>query len=251
MEKMSKPPGWGTDSLTAFLEDSYLQQLATFAHMNDEFQALIRVDNWFVRVRGDSPRLPSTPPTILLVRSHSAYIAACESAAAGRVVEAFVQNRVCLECAAYSLHIHKNPKSGATWLERVTHPEATVAEKKMAGNAVRKEFAVKKIRSTIRNVKEVGRWLEKNFVGLYELAIEFGAHPNPQSAMSSLVPLEDNTGIRLITRHCGDTAHKFALASTAESGICALQVLQEAFRKQFKGSGVSADLRKYSGPPDR
>lgn len=232
MEKMSKPPGWGTDSLTKSMEDAYLHRFATFVRMKERFQNLIRLDSWFVEAAEDGWRdqpFPNMLAAFLFVRSHVAYRAACEHATAGQMVEAFVQNRACLECAGYALHIHKNPTLGETWLRR---DDDTDAREKMM-----KAFRAKNIKKTIEKTKPQ---LEKDFAKLYERAIEFGAHPNQQSVTGSLT--KRNTGFSLATRHGGDTAHTFALSSTAMSGFCALEILQEAFREQFEHSGVSANL---------
>ena len=87
------PPGWGTDALTAFLDDARRNRFATFAN-KPEFKRLIKLDACFLRVVTDWLNPKDLLAPFLLMRSHSAFRAACEHAAAGQVVEVFPQIRL-------------------------------------------------------------------------------------------------------------------------------------------------------------
>ena len=227
------PPGWAADSLTDFLEDAYRNRFATFANKKDWSKRLIDLDGCFVRVKKDwlNPSNLITPH--LLFRCHSAYRAACEHAMAGQVTDTFPQIRVCLEYAGYALHIHKNPDLDEMWLRR--HDDEP-AKKTVIG-----EFKVSNVRATI---EKANRHAAKVFDELYERAIDFGGHPNERAITSSLkmTDLGDRTSFDSLYLHEDGLQLEHALKTTAQTGVCALEILRDAFPERFELLGINADL---------
>ncbi len=234
MEKtLPPPPGWAADSLTEFIETAHRNRFATFANKKDWSQRLANLDGCFMRAAEEwlSPRNPLTP--LFFLRCHSAYRATCEHAMAGQVTDTFPHIRVCLEYAGYALHIHKNPELAEMWLRR--HDDETTKK------AVIDEFKVSNIRATI---EKANRHAVKVFSELYDRAIDFGGHPNERAIMSSLkiTDLGDRKSFESLYLHSDGPPLEHALKTTAQTGVCALEILQEAFPERFKLLGVSADL---------
>ena len=234
MEKtLPPPPGWAADSLTGFIDTAHRNRFATFANKKDWSKRLIDLDGCFMRVAKEwlNPGNPLTP--LFFLRCHSAYRAACEHAMAGQVTDTFPQIRACLEYAGYALHIHKNPRLGEIWLRR-HEDEATK-------KAVREKFLVLNVRATI---EKANRHAAKVFDELYERAIDFGAHPNERSITGSLkiTDLGDRKSFESLYLHGDGPPLLHTLKTTAQTGVCALAILQEAFPERFELLGISADL---------
>ncbi len=157
----------------------------------------------------------------------------CEHAMAGQATDAFPQVRACLEYAGYALHIHKNPKLAEVWLRR--HDD------KVAKKAVRNEFTVSNVQATI---EKANRQAAKVFSELYERAIDFGGHPNERAITDSLkmTDLGDRKSYDSIYLHGDGLSLEHALKTTAQTGVCALEILQEVFPERFELLGVRAAL---------
>ena len=169
-------------------------------------------------------------PALMVIRSHAAYRAACEHAMAGQVAETFPMIRVCLEYAGYGLHVDRNHGLAQTFLSREDSQDAQ--------NAVRRSFRIRKIRQTIENAnQDVGQVFHR----LYESSIGLGAHPNELSLSGSL-GLGAPGSVHSKYLHADGPALDLALKSSAETGVCALDVLREVFKQRFALLGVSADL---------
>jgi hypothetical protein len=234
MKPILSPPGWGADSLTEFMERAYHGRFATFVNKKDWFRRLAGLDDCFVRVAKKdwlNPRDMLTP--LFFLRSHAAYRAACEHAMAGQVTEAFPQIRVCIEYAGYALHIDKTPGLDEIWLRR--HDDET------ARNTAKGAFQIGKIRPTI---EKANRHAAKVFDELYERAIDFGAHPNERSITGNLriTDLDDRTSYEQIYLHDDGPPLIHALKSTAQAGVCALEIFQEIFGPRFELLGVRAEV---------
>ncbi len=130
---MSLPPRWGDDSLSSFLDMAYKNVLATFVRKRrgHGVDLLIRIDQSFLRVGENLVNPSDTLGAVLLLRSHSAFRAACSLSMSGQVTEAFPVLRACLEYSLYALHINRQPDLGEVWLRR--------HDNHMARSAVRRE----------------------------------------------------------------------------------------------------------------
>jgi hypothetical protein len=227
------PPGWGADELSAFLETAYQNRYATFVNKKDWFRRLARIDGAFLRITKDWLNPTNLISPLLFFRCHAAYRAACEHALAGQIAESFLQNRACLEYAGYSLHIHKNAGFDELWLRR--HDDDASLK------AMKAEFLIAKISASIANVN---RHTAKVFDDLYQRAIDYGAHPNERSMTGSLAIVEREGGRELqqIYLHGEGLLLDHALKTVAQTGVCGLEILQEAFAARFELLGVRAEL---------
>ena len=148
---------------------AHRNRFATFVKKKEWFERLARLDACFMRVVKDWVNPDDILAPFFFLRSHSVYRAACGHSLAGQVTEAFPQIRVCLEYAAYGLHIHENPGVAEKWLSR--HGDES------AMNEVKREFNVSRIRATIA-VKN--RHAADVFAELYGRSIDWGAIPTSE-----------------------------------------------------------------------
>lgn len=235
MRKPVPPPpnGWADDSLTEFIEAAHRNRFATFDNKKGWSQRLVALDGCFMRVAKDwlNPRNLLIP--FFFLRCHSAYRAACEHAMAGQVTDAYPQIRACLEYAGYALHINKNAELAETWLRR--HDSDTTMR------TVKREFTVANVRVTIEGAD---RHAAKVFAELYERAIDFGGHPNERAITGSMEMIDsgDRKLYKSIYLHGDSLALDHALKTTAQTGVCSLEILQAVYPERFELLGVRADL---------
>ena len=225
------PPAWTNDSLTAFMDAAQKNRFANFVRKAMSSR-LIKIDRCFQTVAEHLTGIDDHKgfPALMFIRSHAAYRAACEHAMAGQVAETFPMIRACLEYAGYGLHMDRNHALVGTFLRR--------GDSQDAKNAVRRSFHITQVRQTIENAnQDVGQV----FHWLYENSIDLGAHPNELSLLGSL-ELGAPGSVRSKYFHADGTALDLALKSSAQTGVCALDVLREVFKQRFALLGVSADL---------
>jgi hypothetical protein len=233
IEALPTPPGWCSDSLSDFIEAAHQNRFATFVNKKSAYSRLSELDACFLRIAEGwiNPQSVITPH--LFLRSHAAYRAACEHALAGQVAELFPGVRACLEHAAYALHLHANPSLEEVWMRR-HDDDATM-------KAVKREFHVSNVRASI---ERSNRHAAKVFDLLYQRAIDFGGHPNERAITGNLILEECDHGqeFRQIYLHGEGLTLDHGLKTTAQAGVCALEILQEVFKARFELLGVRAEL---------
>lgn len=180
-----------------------------------------------------SRRTGSTPESevaaFLLLRCHGAYRAACGATLAGQPVEAFILLRAALEAAGYALHIQRDPSFGVVWLKR--HDSADDMK------AAKKAFEVRAIKETLA---VADRKASAVFDELYQRTIDHGAHPNLHGILGNATIAQEpgRATLQHILLQGDGLALDHALKSTAQVGVCCLDVLECAFRARFELLGV-------------
>jgi hypothetical protein len=229
---MRAPPGWGSDSLSAFWEAARSNQFGTFVKKRPN-NRLVAIDNAFVEVSKRWTNPQSELAAMLFLRCHSAFRAAAGHAAAGQAVECYVMNRAALEFAAYALHIFRNPDFGMVWLNR-HQDEASM-------RAARTAFSHREVQTT---VAAVNQHAGERFEQLYQRTVDFGGHPNERSVTSNMSMIEepDRRVMLAVFLHADGPALDMALKTTAQCGVCSLEILQGVFNALFEILGVNAAM---------
>jgi hypothetical protein len=227
------PPGWGDDSLSEFLELSQKNRWATFASGKPVVEKLISIDACFMRSQGHIVPASQLVASMLGVRSHSAFRAACEHAMAGQVAETFTDVRAALEYAGYARLIGERMDIAEIWLRR---HDSTADE-----SAMKKAFSAAQVKAEI---KRCNRKAAEVYETLYQLSIDYGAHPNERSATASLRIGDrgERQEFQQLQLHADGPQLDFALITTARAGVCALEILQTIFSARFELLGISASL---------
>lgn len=209
------PPGWGKDTLSAYLEEFRGNQFATFYNKRQEVADLIALDGLFEKLlngaRDPDPQMPMT----FLLRAHAAFRAAVSSVMGGQLYEAQALLRLSLEHASYGFFIGGDQARWTRWMKR--------NDDEKSKKAVREEFTSGSIR---RAVKKADAKIGGHFETLYERLIDFGAHPNEQGfSMSTKLRKESGeTHILSIYLHDEGVPLDFALKTTAQVAICVLHI---------------------------
>ena len=187
----------------------------------------------FVRISKNWLNPPDAIAAMLLLRCHSAFRAAASLAAAGQAAETYVMNRAVLEYAAYALHLHRDAAVRSIWLKR--HQSA--AELKAARDALTHA----KISAT---VAAVNQHAAQRFEELYQRTIDFGGHPNERSVTGNVKMVDelDRRVMLTVMQHADGPELDMALKTTAQCGMCALEMLQGAFNARFELLGINADM---------
>lgn len=228
-----KPKGWGEDGLSRYIDGAYNNCRATFERKRERFDRLVAIHDAFEN-GADKWTNPTSPIAALLyVRAQGAFMAASQHAMAGQMAETYPLIRCCLEYAGYALHIAKNDALSDVWLNR-HDDDRTLARAKS-------EFRISEIRKTINLANN--RSLEI-FDTLYQQAIDMGGHANERAMSGSLDIIERDGGkeFRQQLLHGDGVAMEHALLSCARAGVCALEILQEAFPERFELLGLRHQL---------
>jgi hypothetical protein len=227
------PPGWGSDELTKFLQQTHEQQYATFHNKKDAFRRLAAIDDLFVRTAKDWLNPESEVGAMLLLRCHAAFRAAAAEAMSGQAVECYRQCRGMLENAAYAVHIHRDPSLAHVWLDR-HQDEAGMRAAKRAFQHV----------AVSASVAAANQHAGARFEELYQRTIDWGGHPNERSVTGSMKMIE-NPGRRemlAIYLHGDGPELDMALKTTAQCGMVSLELLQVLYNARFELLGINAAM---------
>ena len=230
---ITPPTGWGCDGLTEFLETAHQNRFATFANKKAEYQRLSKIDKCFSRIEDGWTNPTNLITPLLLIRCHAAFLATCEHAMSGQIIDTFVSIRNLIETAGYALHIHRNPGADEIWLRR--HDDAASMK------AAKSEFKIANVRKSIRAANRVG---DDVFQMLYERSIDFGGHPNERAITGSmaLVEEESRSNYQLLLLQRDGVPLDHALKSAAQAGVCALDILGDVFPARYELLGVREKL---------
>jgi hypothetical protein len=208
-------------------------QFGTFVNKQRAYQRLSGIDALFARVSKDWRNPPDEIAAMLLLRCHSAFRTAAGLASAGQAAEVYVLNRAVLEYAAYALHLHCDASLRTIWLNRHQSPADLQAARDALTHA-----------KVLRTVTAVNRHAAKRFEELYKRAIDFGGHPNERSVTGNMKMVDEaERRVMLAVMQHGDGPElDMALKTTAQCGMCALEILQGVFNARFELLGINADM---------
>ena len=229
------PPGWGSDPLSEFIDNALVNIFATFVHKRIEYKHILHVDSCFYKAASNLSNPTDFIGAFLLLRSHSAYRAACRLALSGQAAESYVVLRSCLEYAIYALHINKNPRLAAIWLQR--HDDDASLR------AVRNEFQHAKVIGTLQRTDPK---LYEAIALLYERTIDSGAHPNERAITGStkIGDCAKSKEYLQIYLHGDGLALELALKTTAQCGLGGLLVFECIYPERFALLGMTEELHR-------
>jgi hypothetical protein len=222
---LSLPPRWADDSLSAFIDQAFRNTLATFVHKRSETELLIEIDESFMKIGSNLLNPSDVIGALLLLRSHSAFRAACRLAMSGQISDALPSMRACLEYALYALHINSNPPQGELWIRR--HDDDASLR------AVRREFTYSNVIKTLRLRNAA---LCSTIEVLYERTIDFGGHPNERAVTGSMTMsrADDRIEMQQIYLHGDSLLLDHGLKTTAQVGLGSLCIFGYLFKERFE-----------------
>jgi hypothetical protein len=235
-----KPPDWGSDELSKFLDAAHQNQYATFVKKRDAMAKLLAIDAQYAKVTKGWLNPKSEVLAMLFIRCHGAYRTACGLAMSGQVAECFVQCRSVLEYAAYAVHINRAPSLAKVWLDR-HQDEAS----KRASRRAFKHVAV------MEAVKAANRHAAERFEIIYQRTIDFGGHPNERAVTGNMKMIEepDRREMLAILLHKDGVQLDAGLKTTAQCGMIALELFETIYGAKFELLGIKAamlDIRQMA-----
>jgi hypothetical protein len=229
------PPNWGNDSLSNFIEIALHNTFATFSNRKAQYALLAKIDKLFHLVRENLYNTREWFPAFFLLKAHSAYLGGARLGLSGQVPEAYMLLRGCLENSLYGLYFSRNSASRETWLRR--HDD------EKSKKQVRKEFAISAL---MRFLESVDPKVHGVVSSLYQLTIDFGAHPNERALTSTLQQSESEDLIRfdLIYLTGNTPLLHMCLKNNAQIGISTLDVFRNVFKERYDLLGITGQLDK-------
>jgi hypothetical protein len=231
-----RPPGWGKDKLTEFLDYAQHNTFATFVNFKGIFNRLGAIDTAFWKAIESGHNAEEWFSVFFLLRAHASYLGAVRLALSGEAAESYMVLRGCLENSLYGLHIYSKPDTAALWLKRDEGPKGL--------GKCKAEFTIANVFSSLKKadprVSDVAH-------GLYDRAIEYGAHPNPQALLTNLRADDvENRGRKFTLTYLGGDSPslRLCLKTTAQVGVCSLMIFRIVLKARFDILGISDDLEK-------
>ena len=231
------PSGWGQDSVSQYLDNCRTNQFAAFANKRPQFEDLVAIEEMFQRLQSGVINEASwMPVSFFLCRSHSAYLSAMGAVLAGQLFESQSLLRACLEQAAYGYFVNDDHERFELWMNR--HENADTRK------AMRTEFTHRKISDTLATADAT---LGKIYEYLYEMTIDYGAHPNERGVFSSSAiersPSEKNQ-YRVVHVYLHGNGPKLDghLKMAAQIGLCALQIARLISPERIQALGIQTQL---------
>jgi len=227
------PLGWGSDSLSKFIESARHNTLAAFQKYPSTYSILKDIDLiYYELIIVNSVDVDKLIPWSMLLRTHAAYIGSVRLALSGQGSESYMVLRGCLENSLYGLYLSGNPTHRKIWVERVKDEEC----KKKMKNAFR-------ISNLFTKLEEIDKATYETTKILYDLAIEYGGHPNPSTVAMNLTEIREKDRVYLGHNYISDSiTNQLCLKVTASIGICALLIFRNVFHERYDELGISAKL---------
>jgi hypothetical protein len=237
-----KPPPWGDDSLSTFFSEAEYNERVSSLNLATIYALLQRLHSAFQRVEETvekDNREELLVSRFLMVRTHSAFLAAIRLAMSGQFSESYPVLRAAIEQAWYALHIAKDPKPpnrAKVWLCR--------NENKASKAKCKNEFTVANVGSTHQSLDSV---TAKQLHQIYETMIDFGAHPNQ---LGVLVEISKSETEQEINYRVGILFPQIVpLVATLRMAVAmavgALKVFQLIFPVRFKIMGLDKEIKVF------
>jgi hypothetical protein len=227
------PPDWEKDSLSEFIETAHHNTIATFANLPNQYKVLKDIHDLYKYITDNLVNSPEWFASFFLLKSHSAYLGGVRLAISGQCAETYMVLRGCIEAAIYGLYLSRNQESQETWLNRHNNQESL--------RRVKDEFRIGKLLSFLESIDPI---IHKVTVKLYELTIDYGAHPN-ELALTTLLRKEEKNGmVKFDLNYLSGDCPPFRLAVkiAAEVGLCSLYIFKNVYRERFAILGVDKKL---------
>jgi hypothetical protein len=220
---ITTPTAWAEDDLSEFLDEAFKNNLATFVRFPVHFEHLQTIDIAFRTLESEIlvSELKMMLPSQLMLRSHAAFLGAVRLVASGQLAEAFMVMRGCLETALYAHHLKVDPSVALVYMSRNDGRDAL--------KNFRKNFpSYGKMRDALMvENKNTGETLSE----LYEITIDFGAHPNPLMLSTNFSMEPGDAGQQYF--NFNNNAFGLCVTCCARVGMCVLKVFELLHPAEF------------------
>jgi hypothetical protein len=247
-------PYWESDSFSEVLKNAEYNTKGHALMYPDVFALLRDIHAAFGALEGVVEHGGGTLliPRFLVGRIHAAFIGAVRLALAGEQIEACAVVRQMIEQAWYALHITQDAeKRSVIWLSR-NDDEASLA-------AMKKEFTIGNVSKTHASLDAL---TEKELHRIYEMTIDYGAHPNPKALFGAFGKTETEKDA---TFHVGilwpdPLPMMLAVRVAVSAAVGVFKVYELIFPSELKAigfadkidslvTGLNTVFKKFAPPP--
>ncbi len=246
-QQKEPPEGWQNRELFRHLDAGRDNQYACFAN-SETRQLVLRaldiddalhtvLDGWHGTAEKDFPKQSHYFAASMLYRCHAAYRASAMLAFSGMVPEAYPTLRAVIEWSGYACRLIESDKATRAWLERDNSPES---RRKCAN-----QFGTRKLENSVRRHDET---LADAFRNMYEMVIDYGAHPNMYGALSGAKVGGDSNTFQFTAAYLQGPSVELSLVlkTVCRAGYFPLGVMQFLFPERLNKTGVTDRLSKLS-----
>jgi len=217
--EIKAPPDWGEDELSKYIKEAWHNTYATFANLRPQYDHIKKIHLNYQKIIDNLINTPDWFPSFFLMRSHASYLGAVQLSLSGQIPETYMVLRGCLENSLYGLYVTKNPDTQEIWLKRDENDESK-----------------KKCRNEFTDIAK----------NLYEMTIDYGAHPNERAFMSLMSQSKDEQKVDFKMYYLiGDSSpFRLCLKNSARIGVCSLDIFKLIYSHRFDILGISNKLEK-------
>jgi len=228
-----KPPGWGDDRLSGFLDSASNNVLATAVQLRDEYDRLRQIDDVFVDFTDNLLNPQEVVAPLLMLQAHASYRAAAELAMTCQSAPAFMAMRGCVENSLYGFYFHRNPQTFEVWTKR--------NDDDAAKQAVKNEFTIRRLKDCLAASDSA---TADAITTLYDKTIDFGAHPNVLALAGAFRAKDDERRHQFSVAYLTDdrTVIRGTMKSVAQTGVASLSIFRNVFPERFDLLGLTERL---------
>jgi hypothetical protein len=232
------PPGWGKDELTQYFDAARDNMFASFVNLRDRYNQILQVDRIWKKGTDYMDNIKEPVESFLFFRAHSCFRTATRISMSGQISEVTSVLRTCLEYALFALRMNRKPELQEVWLKR----QETEENRRL----VRKEFGISNLFKTL---EDAHAYTHKEASRIYDLLIDYGAHPNPMGMAAGMGIQENEENEdqrRYLSYYLGVSPHfvKVAMVLTARVGMLVLMIYLRIFSERFEIIGLGDEIRK-------
>lgn len=233
MEPDMTLPNVPSDSLGEFLANAHRNVVATSANLRPLYTALAAIDQLYCEMAGNLNQSPDFFAGFFLFRAHSSFRGAVRLSLSGQVAEAYMVLRGCLESALYGLYVASDTNRQRIWLRR--HDDEASRQR------VKNEFTIRNVLNHLQTINPKTHEIAKS---LYDRTIDYGGHPNERAVTTQIKTKTDAARVEFTADyfHCGDRPHQVSLRSSAQIGICCLDIFCNVFGTRYRLLGIDQRL---------
>ena len=234
-DQIISPPAWGKDTLSSFIQQALKNTFASFHNYKEQYLILEEIHSIFEVFNKNMIADTKLLTQFFLFRSHCAYLGGVRLALSGQVAESYMVLRGCIESALYGLFLYNNPSLMEIWFKR--HNDENSKQK------VKNLFKIIEMFKLLKDNNEEIYRISKQ---LYELTIDYGAHPN-ERAFTSNMEIKRSVGKSKIIMSFLNTDRiplLFCITTTMQTGLCSLYIFQIIFKDRFNILGLSDRMDK-------
>lgn len=232
-----KKAGWGKDKLTQDIEESFCNIGVSFIDLKPHFELLQKAyeifDRAFTLIYSDTP--DGLVAHLLFGRTSSCFLGAAMLSCSGQLTETYTLLRAIIENTLYAFYIFGNPKRATIWEER--HKDEDCTKK------CRETF---NIRSIWDELKKRSRSLEKDTRRFYNMAIDYGAHPNERSVFTNIRSRQDGSGYLLFIHNTDAAFIRATICATIHASLLTFRILAFMFPEVFNQSNLNVKVKNLS-----